>query len=214
VKELQKVAESFADKKAAEPIAVVPVESHTLASAEPVTREAMADSQTAAPIAEESQSRVAEEPAAQIPAPVAASETVTESATVANAPIAGETAANEPEQTRSSDVAEGSTRLGPEIASEMANKPPDVSATTAAAWETWKRVQESGQGNGSSPENAPSSTEDKAAMAAAVGGKNTLEELTAAAENDPAIASIVDSVLADLRPKIVEEISRKLGKKK
>jgi hypothetical protein len=34
------------------------------------------------------------------------------------------------------------------------------------------------------------------------------------AASDPSIASIVDSMLADLRPKIVEEISRKLGKKK
>jgi hypothetical protein len=33
-------------------------------------------------------------------------------------------------------------------------------------------------------------------------------------DSDPEIASIVDSVLADMRPKIVEEIARKLGKKK
>jgi CheY-like chemotaxis protein len=51
---------------------------------------------------------------------------------------------------------------------------------------------------------------DLAAMAAAVGGK-AVEESTS--DTDPAIASIVDSVLANLRPKIVEEISRKLGKK-
>jgi hypothetical protein len=47
-------------------------------------------------------------------------------------------------------------------------------------------------------------------MAAAVGGK-PMEETSSA--TDPSIASIVDSVLANLRPKIVEEISRKLGKK-
>jgi two-component system chemotaxis response regulator CheY len=213
VKELQKVAESFADKKAAEPIPIATIESQAMAPVEPVAREAILDSQTAPPMMEELQSRVAEEPAAQIPAPVAASETVTENTMVASASSAGGTASNEPGQA-ASEVSEGSTGLGPEIASEMANKQPDVSATTAAAWDSWKRVQESGHDNGSSPENAPSSTEDKAAMAAAVGGKHALEELTAAAENDPAIASIVDSVLADLRPKIVEEISRKLGKKK
>jgi hypothetical protein len=49
-----------------------------------------------------------------------------------------------------------------------------------------------------------------AAMAAAVGGKPVEES---SSDTDPAIASIVDSVLANLRPKIVEEISRKLGKK-
>jgi hypothetical protein len=52
--------------------------------------------------------------------------------------------------------------------------------------------------------------EETAAMAAAVGGR-PVEELSTDA--DPAIATIVDSVLANLRPKIVEEISRKLGKK-
>jgi hypothetical protein len=52
-------------------------------------------------------------------------------------------------------------------------------------------------------------------MAVAAGAENSPEEAKAFADDsDPAIASIVDSVLADLRPKIVEEISRKLGKKK
>jgi CheY-like chemotaxis protein len=52
--------------------------------------------------------------------------------------------------------------------------------------------------------------QDTAAMAAAVGGKPVQES---SFDTDPAIASIVDSVLANLRPKIVEEISRKLGRK-
>jgi len=52
--------------------------------------------------------------------------------------------------------------------------------------------------------------QDLAAMAAAVGGKPVEES---SFDTDPAIASIVDSVLANLRPKIVEEISRKLGRK-
>jgi hypothetical protein len=58
---------------------------------------------------------------------------------------------------------------------------------------------------------APAETpHDTAAMAAAVGGKPVEES---SSDTDPAIASIVDSVLANLRPKIVEEISRKLGRK-
>ena len=52
------------------------------------------------------------------------------------------------------------------------------------------------------------------AMAAAVGAERRPEDVPAGSESDPAIASIVDSVLNDLRPKIVEEISRKLGKRK
>jgi hypothetical protein len=57
---------------------------------------------------------------------------------------------------------------------------------------------------------AETPAQDTAAMAAAVGGKPVEES---SFDSDPAIASIVDSVLANLRPKIVEEISRKLGRK-
>jgi len=54
-----------------------------------------------------------------------------------------------------------------------------------------------------------------AAMAAAAGAEKSPEDLSASAESDSGeIASIVDSVLADLRPKIVAEISKKLGKKR
>ncbi len=50
-------------------------------------------------------------------------------------------------------------------------------------------------------------------MAVAAGAEKSPEE--GAPGPDPkAIASIVDSVLAELRPKIAEEISRKLGEKK
>ena len=45
--------------------------------------------------------------------------------------------------------------------------------------------------------------------------EKTPDEAAAESESDPpAIASIVDSVLADLQPKIFEEVSRKMGKKK
>ena len=71
------------------------------------------------------------------------------------------------------------------------------------------------------PQNSGNSTEGTAdiaamaaAMAAAAGAGQPREEASDSAEADPAIASIVDSVLAGLRPKIVEEISKKLGKKK
>jgi hypothetical protein len=52
-------------------------------------------------------------------------------------------------------------------------------------------------------------------MAVAAGAERAPEEASSEPESDSAeIASIVDSVLANLRPKIVEEISRKMGKKK
>jgi hypothetical protein len=52
-------------------------------------------------------------------------------------------------------------------------------------------------------------------MAVAAGAETTAGDVSAPSEQESGeIASIVDSVLADLRPKIVAEISRKLGKKK
>ena len=61
-----------------------------------------------------------------------------------------------------------------------------------------------------------SESKDAAAMAVAAGAEKTPEIApTDPDADDPSeIASIVESVLADLRPKIVAEISRKLGKKK
>jgi hypothetical protein len=52
-------------------------------------------------------------------------------------------------------------------------------------------------------------------MAVAAGAEKAPEEASPESGSDPeAIASIVDSVLAEMRPKIYEEISRKMGKKK
>jgi twitching motility two-component system response regulator PilH len=71
----------------------------------------------------------------------------------------------------------------------------EIAATTAAAWANWRRTRQ---------DDRPA----EAAMAVAAGAEKAPEEGEA-----PEIANIVDSVLADLRPKIVEEISRKLKKK-
>ena len=90
---------------------------------------------------------------------------------------------------------------------------------TAAAWASWRKIRETGGSKSASPAE-PSDTEleesvpqDRAAMAVAAGAESKPEEV-ASLDSDPEIASIVDSVLADMRPKIVEEIARKLGKKK
>jgi hypothetical protein len=99
-------------------------------------------------------------------------------------------------------------RVQDSIPSEEAAPKSATTSETAAA----ERVAES-----SEPVTAQASSilethtpQDTAAMAAAVGGKPVEES---SFDADPAIASIVDSVLANLRPKIVEEISRKLGRK-
>ena len=56
---------------------------------------------------------------------------------------------------------------------------------------------------------------ESAAMAVAAGAEKSPEEVTAASSAESkAIANIVDSVLAELRPKIAEEIARKLSAEK
>jgi hypothetical protein len=90
---------------------------------------------------------------------------------------------------------------------------------TAAAWASWRKIRETGSSRSANPAEASvkeaedSIPEDRAAMAVAAGAESKPEEV-ASLDSDPEIASIVDSVLADMRPKIVEEIARKLGKKK
>ena len=96
-------------------------------------------------------------------------------------------------------------------------KEPDIAETTAAAWASWRRIRESGDPKAAQPAEPANAErpEDVAAMAVAAGAEQHREEMPAAASEDSGdIANIVDSVLADLRPKIFEEISRKLGKKK
>jgi CheY-like chemotaxis protein len=109
---------------------------------------------------------------------------------------------------------------------EMAeNRENDLAATTAAAWASWRQIRESGDGKkATGPSKAsqqddddddyPAPPPDTAAMAVAAGAEKAPEEGSEASADDPAaIASIVDKVLADLRPKIAEEISKKMKKK-
>jgi twitching motility two-component system response regulator PilH len=91
---------------------------------------------------------------------------------------------------------------------------------TAAAWASWRKIRETGSSKpGQTAETSVKEPEesiphDRAAMAVAAGAESKPEEATNSLDSDPEIAGIVDSVLADMRPKIVEEIARKLGKKK
>jgi hypothetical protein len=111
-------------------------------------------------------------------------------------------------------------------AAEAAPEPKFDSETvknTAAAWATWRQVHDSSQSNQvaepqpkeiDQPESAPP---EAAARAVAAGAEQISQEALAAAAADgdqSNVASIVDSVLADLRPKLMEEINRKMSKKK
>ena len=87
---------------------------------------------------------------------------------------------------------------------------------TAAAWASWRKIRETGStkpAGEASGKDSEEPSQDKAAMAVAAGAESKPEDVSSL-DSDPEIASLVDSVLADMRPKIVEEIARKLGKKK
>ncbi|MGD0758757.1 MAG: response regulator [Candidatus Sulfotelmatobacter sp.] len=152
-----------------------------------------------------------------------------EQAEAAAAQAAAEAASTAAMQGSVAAVSEAPVQAKGKIAGgEMAEKrESDIAATTAAAWASWRQIRESGDKSkpaGSAKasqqdeddEEYPELPPDRAAMAAAAGAEKTpsVEEAPEASADDPeAIANIVDKVLADLRPKIAEEISKKLKKK-
>jgi two-component system, chemotaxis family, chemotaxis protein CheY len=135
--------------------------------------------------------------------------------------VAQETLSAEPIVAEATEV-HGESAVGGDMAEKRES---DLAASTAAAWASWRQIRETAQPTATAEGRNPSDDEfgiagsssasESAAMAVAAGAERAPDEASAADSDDPAaIASIVDSVLADLRPKIVEEISRKLGKRK
>jgi len=107
--------------------------------------------------------------------------------------------------------------IGPSITGEetaMPAKPAEYhqESELAAAWANWKQIRESVLG-AELPSQPPAAgfheirPAETAAIATPQASDSTDDEVTA-------IASIVDSVLADLKPKLMEEIAKKMGKDK
>ncbi len=104
----------------------------------------------------------------------------------------------------------------------------EVVKSTAAAWASWRQTRDNGEAKADSVAESNSSAsaasepvpQDSAAMAVATGAEHLAQEVSAEpameppAENTEELANIVDSVLADLRPKLMAEISRKMSQKK
>jgi hypothetical protein len=176
-----------------------------------------------------------EEPKAEEPAPVVAvatsaaeevsptSEEQPESAApafVSEASLeqtpASQISSDTPESVPTAEPVAGGTR-------DTGKKESEIAETTAAAWASWRRIRESSDSKPSSAQSSKSngeaehetpSPQDTAAMAVAAGAEKAPEDTLAAPEDSGDIANIVDSVLAEMRPKIVAEISKKMGKKK
>ena len=100
---------------------------------------------------------------------------------------------------------------------------PQREAELAAAWQNWKQIRES-FGRSKSPaapaevpaELKPEPAQDAAAVSteAVAEPATEVEEETDAPEESTAIASIVDNMLAELRPKLVAEIAKKMNSDK
>jgi two-component system chemotaxis response regulator CheY len=234
VKELEAVAASYLEQKASSEPELVPVEK-AAAAAQPAPEPVQAVEASIAenpivaaaePAAEIPSMEAAQPEAPQIehekdavPVPQGGSETNAVTPELTLPAIVSEIQA---EQTPASQVPEAAAVTAGEPAArgtgETAKKEFEIAANTAAAWASWRRIRESGDPKAASQETSQKEVEppqDAAAMAVAAGAEKAPEEASPESGSDPeAIASIVDSVLAEMRPKIYEEISRKMGKKK
>ena len=196
------------------------------AAAPAVTEPEIADA-VAAPAAETtSEPAVAEEtPVAQAVASESVAEPEPETPTLAAAAAAGFGAAGSSDSSSEfSSQAAGvpvETAAEPAVPAESSQPAADPQeqeheAELAQAWAQWRQIRESI----ASPQMAAqladvAAAELQGSQAAAASTESQSEKDSSSDSGSPdAIASIVDSVLSELKPKIVEEIARKLGKKK
>ena len=83
----------------------------------------------------------------------------------------------------------------------------------AEAWSSWKKLRDSGAGSDLASQLANAATENFIANSDDQPAQGTPSEShSEAPEDSGAIASIVDSVLAELKPKLMQEIARKMKK--
>ena len=94
--------------------------------------------------------------------------------------------------------------------------------SSAAAWANWRQIRDTSDPKAAAAESRREEFEQPAAasiesvaMAVAAGAEQSRQETVAQPGENPAdVASIVDSVLADLRPRLMAEITRKMAEKK
>jgi CheY-like chemotaxis protein len=92
--------------------------------------------------------------------------------------------------------------------------------STAAAWASWRQIRDTHKDGEATPAQSKEfevsePVPAEAARAVAAGAEQIMQEAAAPSNGEPVdVASIVESVLANLRPKLMEEISRKMAEKK
>jgi two-component system chemotaxis response regulator CheY len=222
VKELEAVAASYEQQIPSSPAVQEPGPTEKTAEAEaksPENAAAIIEPISVAPVEETAPPQL--ETAKPVVEGVAHEEVKAETSSISAPPPVEEIPAQESPAVNVSETA-AAHQPGSESSADAVHGESDASQSTAAAWASWHRTRESGAPDAAPAETAhqeveqeASTPEDAAARAVAAGAEKTPEEATAKSEPDPeGIASIVDSVLAEMRPKIYEEISRKMGKKK
>jgi CheY-like chemotaxis protein len=198
-------------------------------SSEPVPVEAHADISPATEVTEPN----------PVPAPVVDSVVSAEETVVAEpaSPVVMETESSQPQESQlvpevvpaaAEVVTTSSSESAPGFAPiERGDEPtaeykPESEAikSTAAAWASWRQIRDTrqdGEVAAARPKEfeAPEAIPAETAAAVAAGAEQTLQEASSSPKGDsPDVASIVESVLANLRPKLMEEISRKMAEKK
>ncbi|HTZ98219.1 MAG TPA: response regulator [Terriglobales bacterium] len=121
-----------------------------------------------------------------------------------------------------------SALVTPDAAPAAETTQPRQDSELASAWASWKQIRESVVSPQSTPQIAEAaasalSTESASAETSSVEpahAESAKPEVTAAepeaaaGEDSEAIANIVDSVLSELKPKLMKEIAKKMGKEK
>ena len=112
-----------------------------------------------------------------------------------------------------------STAVEPLPSSEISDVQPTAQpdyqreSELAEAWSSWKKLRDSGAGSDLASQLANAATENFIANSDERPDQETPTEThSPAPEESGAIASIVDSVLAELKPKLMQEIARKMKK--
>ena len=173
--------------------------------------------------------------------PESRAETVAEAETPAPAdPATADAVSDQPvamEENAYAAAASASASLAPSMAVEAVAQPtsraesPENSSAPdsggrqgeselAAAWANWRQIRESVVGSQLSEQQLSSQIADTVAEPKDGSGEAHSESLTesksasATGEEASEIANLVDSVLADLKPKLMAEIARKMGKEK
>ncbi|MGB8580012.1 MAG: response regulator [Candidatus Sulfotelmatobacter sp.] len=187
------------------------------------------DAPAAAPQSSESYLQAASDPVSAVPETASAPEELPPApqseAAIEQTPASVNAFAPIIHSEHSERVAEYKNEARPEEDQPREDQPQEDSETlksTAAAWASWRQIRDTGDAKAETaapvrdeqniPEPAPA---ESAAMAVAAGAEQNLQEATAPSpENPNDVASIVDSVLADLRPRLMAEITRKMSEKK